>query len=170
MIDVAIQFHASKSEANSHSVSQIPCILWNPKVYYHIHKGPAAIPILSQMYPVHTLPPYSPKIHSNIIFSYTPRSSKWSLPFRFFNQNIVCISHLSHPCYMPPSHPLSFNYPNNIRWSITSYEAPRYAVCSSLPLPSALLRPHILLSTPFLNTFNLCSSLTVRDTAIQKMK
>jgi hypothetical protein len=29
-----------------------------------------------------------------------PRSSTWSLPFRLSNQNIVCISHLSHVCYM----------------------------------------------------------------------
>jgi hypothetical protein len=42
-------------------------------------------------------PPYFPKIHSNIIFTSTPRSYSWSLSFRFSNQNILCISHLSHP-------------------------------------------------------------------------
>jgi hypothetical protein len=31
------------------------------------------------MHPVHTFPPYSPKICSNIIFPSTPRSSEWSL-------------------------------------------------------------------------------------------
>jgi hypothetical protein len=31
-----------------------------------------------------------------------PRPSKQSLCFRFFDQNFMCISHLSHACYMPP--------------------------------------------------------------------
>jgi len=38
----------------------------------------------------------------------------------------------------------------------TSYEAPHYAVFS-------LLGPNISLSTLFSDTFNLCSSLTMRD-------
>jgi hypothetical protein len=37
-----------------------------------------------------------------------PTSSKWSLPFRFSNQNFVHISHLRQVHYMPhPSYPLS---------------------------------------------------------------
>lgn len=35
-------------------------------------------------------------IHFNIILPSKPRSSKWSLPLKFFNENIVCISHLYH--------------------------------------------------------------------------
>jgi hypothetical protein len=35
-----------------------------------------------------------------------PRSSKWSLTFRFPNQNIVCISHLSHASYLLYPSPL----------------------------------------------------------------
>jgi len=49
----------------------------------------------------HTLSPYFPKIHSNSIFPSTPSSSKWSLLFRFPNQNIICISHLTSAGYMP---------------------------------------------------------------------
>jgi hypothetical protein len=65
----------------------------------HIHN-------VSQMHPVHNLPPYFPKIHSNINFPSTFRYSKWSLPFWFANQSIVCIYRLSRACYMPyPSHP-----------------------------------------------------------------
>jgi len=43
------------------------------------------IPILNHAYPVHTFPPYFPKIHSNItrIFPHTPRSSEWLLPSDF---------------------------------------------------------------------------------------
>jgi len=33
-----------------------------------VHKSPALFPTLSQMYPVHTIPLYFPKIHFNITF------------------------------------------------------------------------------------------------------
>jgi hypothetical protein len=52
-------------EANSHSANQeTPCPLWYPKVHYRVHKSP----VVSQMNPVHTFPPYFPNIHANIIF------------------------------------------------------------------------------------------------------
>jgi hypothetical protein len=80
-------------EANGHSASQqIPRLLWNPKVPYHVHKTPPLVPILSQMHPVHTFPPYFPKINFNSILPLTPRSSESSLPFGFSNETTVCIS------------------------------------------------------------------------------
>jgi len=49
-------------EASSHSVSQeMPCLLWNLKVHYHVHKSLSFVSILSQMHPVQTFPPYSLK-------------------------------------------------------------------------------------------------------------
>jgi len=37
----------------------------------------------------------------NTIFPSMPRSPEWHLLFRFSSQNIVCIFHISHTCYMP---------------------------------------------------------------------
>jgi hypothetical protein len=71
-------------EVNSCSASQeIPCLSWNPKVHYCVHNSLPLVPILSQMNPVDSPPPDFPKIHSNIILPSMPRSSEWSLPFRF---------------------------------------------------------------------------------------
>jgi len=46
-------------KANSPSASQdIPCLLWNPKVTYHVYVRPKLHPILGQINPVQTLTPY----------------------------------------------------------------------------------------------------------------
>jgi hypothetical protein len=44
------------------------------------------VSILIQMHPIHTLPSYFPKIHSDLILSSTPMYS---------GHNLVCVSHLS---------------------------------------------------------------------------
>jgi len=53
-------------QANNYSSGQeVPCLSWNPKVDYHVHKSLSLAPILSQMNPVSTFPPYFPKIYSD---------------------------------------------------------------------------------------------------------
>jgi len=61
------------------------------------------VPILSQMHPFHTFPPFFPKIHSNIILPPTSSSSELSLPFRFFNQYTTSIYPLPCMLHVPPT-------------------------------------------------------------------
>jgi hypothetical protein len=70
------------------------------------------------MHAVHTFTPYFLKNHSNIIFPCTPNSSKCS-SLQVFQLNALCISHLSHACYMPrPSHSHWLVHPDNTWWSV----------------------------------------------------
>jgi len=56
-------------EANSRSASQIPHIVLNSKVHYHLHKTPWLVSIPSQINPVHTFTSYFPKIHSKLFLT-----------------------------------------------------------------------------------------------------
>jgi len=45
-------------EANSHSARQgIPRFIWNPKVYWRVHKNNPLIPIVSQLSPDRAITP-----------------------------------------------------------------------------------------------------------------
>jgi hypothetical protein len=61
-------------EAHTRSASQIPRLLWDPKVHYHVHKSPSLIPVLIQ---INGVPIYTPSffvIHFNIILPPTSTS------------------------------------------------------------------------------------------------
>jgi hypothetical protein len=64
-------------EANRHSSSQeFTHLLWNLKVNYHVHKSLPLVPILSHIYPFHTISPCFSKIRSFVIFTSVPRFYK----------------------------------------------------------------------------------------------
>jgi hypothetical protein len=89
-------------EADSRLICQeIPYLLWNAKVHYHVHKNPPMVPILSQMNLVHILTPYVFKVHFSIILP-----SMLSSPKQIFLSGIlrVCVylSSLSCVLHVPP--------------------------------------------------------------------
>jgi hypothetical protein len=132
----------------SHSASQeFPHILWDPKVYYSVHKSPPLVTILKQMHLGHTVPSYFPKILSNIIFSSTLKCFEWSLLFRFSDPDFVCISHRSHACYIcRPSVLPWLDHPNNISWSV---QVMKLLIIQSSPASPSFLRLRSRYSPPY---------------------
>jgi len=119
-------------EGNSCSAShEIPLVLRNKKVHYCVHKSLPLIPILSQLNLVSRFATYFIMNHSGTILIYTSRSSERSLPFRFSDQNFVCI--------FSPMHATSLTHltlPDLITLIIVceeySHEVFHYTILSSL--------------------------------------
>jgi hypothetical protein len=144
-------------EADRFSASQeIPLILWNPKVHYRNHNIPPSGSIMSQINSVHASPFYFLKIHFNIFFPFTLRSSSGLFPSDL-PLNPVCKFLVPCTRYMSrPSHSSRFDHPN-ICWRVQLIKLPFHSPCTSS------LNSKILLSTLFSNTFSLCFSINVSD-------
>ena len=151
-------------EANWSAVSQeIPRILWNLKVHHRTHKRTPPVPILGQLYPVHTPTSYFPNIHPNIILPSTPGSPQWCRSLCFPTKTLY--TPLPSPiCATCPAHLILLDF---ITRTILGEEYRLFScsLCNFLhsPVASSLLGPYILLDTLFSNTRNLHSSLNVSD-------
>jgi len=98
------------SEANRFDVSQeIPCILWNPKVYYRIHKCLPTVPIQNQLDPVHIPTSHFLKMHLNIISHLSQGLPSGLFPSCFPNKVLITplVSHIHATC---PAHHILLDF------------------------------------------------------------
>jgi hypothetical protein len=87
-----------RSRSTDHEIHRI---VWNPKLYYHVHKSTSLEHIPRKLNLVRLI-----KIHFNIIVPPMLRSPKWPSPFKFPDYSL-CISQkadlfwMSHPFHFP---------------------------------------------------------------------
>jgi hypothetical protein len=62
-----MELSCSWEAASSAATQELLNILWNPKVYYRVHKSPPLVPVLLLINSVHVTPSYLSKFHFNII-------------------------------------------------------------------------------------------------------
>jgi hypothetical protein len=84
-----VELRPSWEAASCADTQELPNILWNPEVHYHVHKSPSLVPILSQINPVHTTRSYLSKIHFNITFPLRLGLPSGLFPFGFPTKTII---------------------------------------------------------------------------------
>jgi hypothetical protein len=171
LLTYSMQQSSSREVIRFSASQEIPRILRNPKVRYHIHKCPPLVPIRSQLDPIHTPISHFLKIHCNIILPSTPGSSKWNISFRFPHQRPVHASSLLSPIRTTCPAYLILDF---IKWTISGeeYRSLNSPLCSFLhsPVTSSLLGPNILLKTLLTKNLSLRSFLNVSDEISKKKK
>jgi len=150
------ELHKAESlRSYSHPASQeIPYLLWNLKVYYHVHNSLPLVPILSQMKPVHALPSYLRSIL--ILFSnLCPGLPNGLFPSGFPTKILYAFhtSPLGTTCH---THFILLDLITLIIFSeeCKLWSSPLFSFLQ-IPFTSFLLGPNILLSTMSSNTLNL---------------
>jgi hypothetical protein len=84
--------------ANYAATQELHSNLWNPQVYYRVHKSPPLVLILSQMDLVHTIQSYFSKIHF-ILFTHLRVCLPNGLSFWISHKYPICITLRPHSCY-----------------------------------------------------------------------
>jgi hypothetical protein len=134
-----------------------------PEVSLPRSQQPATCPYPQPDQPNHVLPSYFFQIHFNIILPLMPRSSKWSLSFRFLLRHSVRIYIIPHACHIPySSHPPLYDYQLRLGEQHKSQSCPLYSFLQSAVI-SSVLDSNIFLGPKLKNTLCLRSSLNVRD-------
>ena len=77
IIPSLMKLSPSSEATNFAATQELPSVLWKPKVHYCVDKRPPLVPIMSQIFSVHTIPSYLSKNHFNIVHPLMPWSSQW---------------------------------------------------------------------------------------------
>jgi len=154
--------HNPSWETNQPSASQeIPRILWNLKVHCHVYKHLSPVPIPNHSNPVHACPSHFFKINFTSILPSMP-----DLPSCLFTSGLptkTLYAPLLSQIHAVFSAHLILDFITRMIFG-EEYRACSWSLCSLLhsPVTLSLLGQNIFLSTLFLNTPSLCSSI-VRD-------